>query len=158
VLPDPPADIPNLPPVGGDIHTTRDAVESHTSPQQCAGCHSLINEPGFSFEGYDAIGQVRTEDNGWPIDTTGSIGLDGVEVEFDDAVGLAHAISASAAARQCYLVNWYRYANMRQETEDDACTLQGMHESLDASGYDIQELMVAMTQTTTFRFRRAGEP
>ncbi|HET6585445.1 MAG TPA: DUF1592 domain-containing protein, partial [Nannocystaceae bacterium] len=158
-IPDPPANVDtSLPPPGGDIHTTRDAVEAHTNPQQCAACHKLINEPGFAFEGYDAIGRVRTEDNGWPLDTTGTIQLDGVDVAFDDAVGLAHAISDSAVARQCYLVNWYRYANMRQETVDDACTLQGLHESLDASGYDIQELMVAMTQTTSFRFRTRGEP
>jgi hypothetical protein len=158
-IPDPPGDIDtSLPPFEGEIHTTREAVEAHTSPQQCAGCHSLINEPGFSFEGYDAVGAERLEENGYPVDTTGSIQLDGATFEFDDAVGLAHAISQSEDARRCYLVNWYRYANMRQETADDACTLDGLHESLDEGGYDIQELLVAMTQTTTFRFRRAGEP
>lgn len=159
VIPDPPANIDtSLPPTGGEIHTTRDAVEAHTSPQACTGCHGLINEPGFAFEGYDAIGATRTEDNGWPVDTKGSIQLDDDVVEFADGVELAHAIADSEDAKRCYLVNWYRYANMRQETADDACTLASLHESLTASDYDIQELLVAMTQTTTFRFRKAGEP
>jgi len=158
-IPDPPPNIDtNLPPPGGEIHTTRDAVEAHTAPEQCAGCHSLINEPGFSFERYDAIGRVRTEDNGWPIDSTGSIVLDGAEVPFDDAIGLARAIADSEAGRQCYLVNWFRYANMRQDTAGDECTLAELHARLEEDDYDIQELLVAMTQTTTFRFRRAGEP
>ncbi len=158
VIPDPPANIDtSLPPLEGEIHTTRDAVEAHTSSQACAGCHGLVNEPGFAFEGYDAIGATRTEDHGWPVDTKGSIQLDDTVVLFDDGVELAHAIADSEQARRCYLVNWYRYANMRQETADDACTLDRMHEALEGADYDVKELLVAMTQTTTFRFRR-GEP
>ncbi len=160
-LPDPPPNIdPNLPPLEGDIHTTRDAVEVHTSPEQCVACHGLINEPGFALEGYDAIGRVRTEENGWPLDTKVLMSIDEVDVELDGGVALANALADSAAAQRCYVRQWFRYASMRQETPDDACTIDALHESLVADDVrhpmSASELMVALTQTRTFRYRGAA--
>src|SRR5262249_46088848 len=71
-IPPPPPNVDTkLPPVGGAIKTTRQAVEQHTSPATCQACHGKFNPAGFAFENYDAIGQWRTEENGTPVDTTG---------------------------------------------------------------------------------------
>ena len=43
---------------------------------------------GFGFEHYDGIGKYRTEDNGKPVDSSGSIPLDGETKSFTDAVEL----------------------------------------------------------------------
>ena len=48
--------------------TMREKVAELTKPQDCQGCHSVINPLGFSLENYDAVGRFRTDENGRPID------------------------------------------------------------------------------------------
>lgn len=155
-IPDPPGDVDlELPPAEGELVTTRDRVAHHTSADACVGCHQLINEPGYAFEGYDAIGRVRTEDNGAPIDSTGSIQTPEGTLSFTDGVDLAHQLAQSPTAQRCYLTQWFRYASARSETEADACALDGLHQSLLDSDYDLREMLVGLTQTVSFRYRSA---
>lgn len=156
-IPDPPGDADlDLPPPDGELVTTRERVEHHTSADACIGCHQMINEPGFAFEGYDAIGRVRTEDNGAPIDSSGSLVTPQGELTFSDGVDLAHQLAAEPQAQRCYLTQWFRYANARHEAEADSCTLDGLHEQLLDSDYDIREMLVGLTQTAGFRYRNAS--
>ena len=37
----------------------------------CASCHSRMDPLGFALENYDAIGKWRTEDGGFPVDSSG---------------------------------------------------------------------------------------
>ncbi|HET6583381.1 MAG TPA: DUF1588 domain-containing protein, partial [Nannocystaceae bacterium] len=157
-IPDPPPGIDlDLPPADDTIKTTRQRVEQHTSPEQCAPCHSQINAPGFAFEGYDAVGAIRTMDNGEPVDTVASFGSPDGQMMFTDAIDLIGQLAESPSAKQCYLRQWFRYASARTEGEKDACTLEGLHTSLLESEYDVQELLVALTQTVSFRYRAAQE-
>ena len=157
-VPDPPGDADlDLPPPSGELVTTRQRVEAHTSPTACRGCHSMLNPPGFAFEGYDAIGRVRTHDNGELVDTAASLTVGGETVEFVDGVDLAHQLATHSVAQRCYLTQWFRYANARLEQPVDACTLDGLDEYLAGESYDVRELLVALTQTGTFRFRTRAQ-
>lgn len=158
-IPDPPPGVDlQLPPADENIRTTRQRVEQHTSPDQCAPCHSMINAPGYAFEGFDAIGAVRTMDNGEPVDTVASFdNPDGTAMSFTGAVDLIGQLAESDTAKRCYTTQWFRYTAMRPETEVDACTLDGIHTAMLESDYDVQELLVALTQTVSFRFRAAEE-
>lgn len=157
-LPDPPANIDTmLPPIAGDIRTTRDQVEAHTAPSGCIECHAVINPAGFAFEHYDAVGRYRTDENGAAIDATGELQVGGATIRFDGAVDLVKQLAESPVAERCYLTNWYRYANARQLTREDACTIDALDAQLRASGYNIKELLVSLTQTKTFRFRAVEE-
>jgi len=153
-IPDPPGDVDTtLPPPDNSAVTTRERVTAHTSAPACSGCHDSINAPGFALEGYDAVGRVRSTDNGEPVDAASTVIIGSDMVDVDGAVELAHAIAQSEVGQRCYLVNWFRYANMRTENPDDQCTINGLHELMVEADYDIKELMVAMTQTATFRYR-----
>ncbi|MBC8069812.1 MAG: DUF1588 domain-containing protein, partial [Deltaproteobacteria bacterium] len=158
-IPDPPPGIDTtVPPADAELKTTRQRVEHHTSADSCVSCHELINAPGFSFEGYDAVGAIRTVDNGEPVDTAASLvdpelGM----VAFGNAVEMIGQLAESPAAKRCYLKQWFRYASARVEGEGDACTLDGLHTSMLESDYDVQELLVALTQTVSFRYRAAQE-
>lgn len=156
-IPDPPPGVNlQLPPADENIRTTRQRVEQHTSPDQCAPCHSMINAPGYAFENYDAVGTVRSTDNGEPVDTVASFeNPDGTAMSFTGAVDLIEQLSGSDAAKRCYSTQWFRYASARAETESDSCTLDGLHEAMLAQDYDVKELLVALTQTASFRFRAA---
>jgi hypothetical protein len=156
-IPDPPAGVDlELPPPDDSIRTTRQRVEQHTSPEQCAPCHGQINAPGFAFENFDATGALRTMDNGEPVDTAASFtNGDGTTTSFTGAVDLIGQLAESPVAQRCYLTQWFRYASARAEVVGDLCTLDGLHERMLESEYDVQELLVALTQTVSFRYRAA---
>ncbi|AUX26351.1 hypothetical protein SOCEGT47_069120 [Sorangium cellulosum] len=157
-LPDPPANIDTtLPPIAGEIRTTRDQVEAHTSPDACNKCHAMINPAGFAFEHYDAVGRHRADEDGEAIDPTGELQVGGATIRFDGAVDLVTQLAESPVAERCYLTNWYRYANARQLSREDTCTIDALDAQLRASGYNIKELLVSLTQTKTFRFRAVEE-
>ncbi|MGK3999374.1 DUF1592 domain-containing protein [Sorangium sp. So ce1024] len=157
-LPDPPANIDTeLPPLQGEIRTTRDQVEAHTSPKACDFCHSKINPPGFAFEHFDAVGRYRADEGGEPIDASGTIKVGATEMRFDGAIDLVKQLAQSPVAERCYLTNWYRYGNARQLAPEDACTIEELDAKLVQSGYNIKELLVALTQTKTFRYRAMEE-
>ncbi len=157
-LGDPPgnADL-KLPPIVGDIKTTRQQVNVHTSPAPCSGCHARINAMGFAFENYDAVGQYRTQDNGVPVDSSGSISLGGQERRFANAVDFAKIVAASDEARGCYARNWLRYAYQRADGPEDGCDLDAMTTRLARSDYPLKEMIGDLTQNNSFRFRSAEE-
>jgi hypothetical protein len=50
-------------------------------------------------------------------------------------------------------VEWFRYAMGRGETTDDACALQSLKQGFATNHGNIRDLLVAVTQTDTFRYR-----
>lgn len=159
--PPPPGDADlNLPPVEGEIKTTRQQVEAHTeSKEYCAGCHkTVINPPGFAFEHYDALGQWRDMENGVPIDSAAMFyGKYGTQFMYTDAIGMIDQIADSQDGQRCYLTQWFRYGFARGEQPVDRCTLDELHAALSGEGYNIQELLVELTKTTAFRYRAVEE-
>src|SRR5262249_51160071 len=145
-IPPPPPNVDTkLPPVGGAIKTTRQAVEQHTSPATCQACHGKFNPAGFAFENYDAIGQWRTEENGTPVDTTGSIPVGDHMMSFKNAKDFVSQLAEAPEARRCYLTQWFRYGYARQEAPEDSCTLDELDKVAQSSGYNVKELLVALT-------------
>jgi hypothetical protein len=63
----------------------------------------------------------------------------------------------SHQARDCVPTQWLRYALARREEEDDTCSLVSLRDAFSASGGDLRELMVALTQTDAFWSYRKPE-
>ncbi|WP_437673978.1 DUF1592 domain-containing protein [Sorangium sp. So ce131] len=157
-IPDPPPNInTELPPRQGEIKTTRDQVEALTSPDTCTTCHGVINPPGFAFEHFDPVGRYRADEHGEVIDAAGALRVGDEELRFDGALDLIAQLAESPVAERCYLSNWYRYGNARQLSPEDTCTLEELDAKLSGAGYTIKELLVALTQTKTFRYRAVEE-
>jgi hypothetical protein len=157
-IPDPPGNVDtNLPEPDATLKTNRQIIEAFTANEPCVNCHSLVNEPGYAFENYDAIGQWRDTDNGEPVDPTGSIALGGPDTSFENAIGLVTAIAQSDVAKRCYVTQWYRYGFAREETKADKCTMDVLYDNLAGTDYSIKDLLVAFTLTKTFRFRIGEE-
>jgi hypothetical protein len=153
-----PANVGNLPAREGDIVTTRDQVEAKTAAPACQFCHATINPPGFALERYDALGRLRDADHGVPIDASATLRLDGREVSFDGAAELSEVLAESPTAMRCYETQWFRYALGRAEVDDDLCLLHEIDTRVAASGYAIEELLVALVMSRGFRFRATEEP
>ena len=155
-IPDPPPNIPELPPLMA-TQTTRQQVDMHTAPGECAGCHhSYINPVGFGFENYDAAGVFRTMENGANIDATGTLAGTAANTAFTDGVSASAAIAASPEAQRCYSATWMRYAFGRAESAAEMCAVQVLGSRLADDNYKITDLMVDITRTTAFMFRGAN--
>ena len=70
--PDPPADVPPLPPRAADPNakepTMRQKMMDHRVRPDCVQCHRLMDPIGFALENFDGIGLWRTQDEGTPVD------------------------------------------------------------------------------------------
>jgi hypothetical protein len=111
---------------------------------------------GFGFENYDAMGRFRTEENGKTIDPSGAISQSDIDGTFVGVVDLAKKLAGSGDVRNCYTTQWFRFAFGRGETAQDACTLSTVGAAFAAKQGNIKELLVALTQTDAFQYRRAG--
>lgn len=135
--------------------TTRERFAAHTTRAECSGCHTLIDGIGFGFEHYDADGSYRTQENGRAVDASGNVvGAGDAAGPFHSAVELAARFSSSETVQQCMLRQWFRYAYGRGERLADACQLQTLFQHFRGTGYDLRELVVALTQTENFLYRR----
>jgi hypothetical protein len=154
-LPDPPNDVPELPePVPGV--SLRERAATHSSAPACSGCHQLIDGLGFGLEQYDALGRFRTMDQGKPVDSSGNVSsTEDSDGPFTGGAELAQRLGASQQAQRCVATQWLRYALARRETDDDACALEALQSGFLASGSDLKQLLVQLTQTDAFWTYRA---
>jgi hypothetical protein len=51
----------------------RERMEQHRRDPACASCHTRMDAIGFAFEKFDAVGQLRTAEDGKPIDPSGKL-------------------------------------------------------------------------------------
>jgi hypothetical protein len=111
---------------------------------------------GFGFENYDAMGRFRTQENGKAIDPSGNITQSDIDGKFVGVVDLAKKLAGSQDVRNCYTRQWFRFTFGRGETDQDACTLSTVGAAFATSRGNVKELLVALTQSDAFLYRRAG--
>jgi hypothetical protein len=147
-VPDPPPGATTTPPPATDqpIVTTRDEVSLVTGQSFCPTCHSEINAPGFAFEGFDAVGQLRETDNGARVDTSGQMVLDGQLVHFAGPTELVDLLARSKEAHRCYSRRWLEFAYGRPLAQGDVPIL----EAIAAHSLPIADLLVALVRSPGF--------
>ena len=117
--------------------TNRENYERVTGADLCRTCHSIINPVGFTFERFDTMGRLRADDNGLPIDTSGTI--TGVSVA--DAHALVEYMAGSAQVSECVTRKYMLYALNGGEAVDDRCLTRDVAEQFDATGGSLRGLM-----------------
>jgi hypothetical protein len=154
----PPSNIVITPPQATPGVSTREMFSMHDKVEPCKSCHVLMDPIGFGLENYDGVGKWRTIDQGRPVDPSGTMTASDIDGPFAGAVDLAHSLAQSREVSDCVATEWFRYAFGRGETVEDACTMADLKTSFASVGFNIQELLVAITQTDTFRFRPEVKP
>jgi hypothetical protein len=156
-VPPPPMDVDITPPAVTSAPTARERFAAHQAVgASCAGCHQMMDPIGLAFEGFDAIGKYRTTENGATIDLSGMmLGSAGGAIDgpFTGVRELATRLAGSDQVRDCVATQWFRYAAGRTEEVPDGCSLTTLQDAFGASGGDLGELVVAMTQTDAFWYR-----
>ena len=161
--PPPPPDADISPPDVGAGLTARDRAATHLEAGGgCYTCHQLMDPIGLAFESFDAIGRHRLTEASQSIDVQGEIvGAtdEGLAGEFYGVRELAEKLAQSSTVRDCVATQWFRFASGRLEAEqEDACSLGSLRQAFEASGGDLQELVVAITQTDAFLHRPPTTP
>ena len=157
-LPPPPSDINmNPPPLAGEIHTTRDRFAAHSRSESCQSCHRMLDGVGFAFEGFDGIGQQRTQENGFPIDTTGSLlGTPSSDGSFDDESGLLSLLAGSEDVKRCFVQNWTMFAQGDAGAYSSHCASKDAVDRFRGSDGDMLDLIIHFSASPSFTTRRAG--
>ena len=148
------------PPPGVESNDAKDP--GRLEDPTCAGCHMKMDPIGVGFDAYSPIGKYRlVDEHGESVNTEGEIVEAEIELdvvgEFTGAKDLASKLAASEDVGKCMAVQWFRYSARRLETEEDACSVARLQEDFAASGYDIRELLVAITKTHAFRYRAVAK-
>lgn len=159
ILPPPPNDVVIVAPDVDPNATTREKFAQHSEDPACASCHRLMDPIGFGFEHYDGVGAWRDTDHGFPVDASGEVlGSRDADGPFDGAVELGARLADSDQVRQCVATQWFRFGYGRAEHDDDQCTMKKLQQAFADSGFNIKGLLIALTQTDAFRYRRAVVP
>ena len=153
--PDPPANVPALPPKAADAAgnarppTMREQFEAHHRNPVCASCHAIMEPIGLALENFDAIGHFRTTDGGTPIDTQVRL-YDGVAVD-----GPAGVRAFLLRHQQQYLrnvvENLMAYALGRGVQYNDMPTVRAVLDETSGEGYRLRDLVEAMAMSEVFR-------
>src|SRR5690606_36466753 len=92
---------------------------------------------------------------GLAIDASGELLGTDVDGPYDGVVELASRPAASDQVKDCIVRQWFRIVYGRVETGADACSLDTIQQAFAAADYHVEELIVALTMTDAFRYRRA---
>lgn len=156
----PPANINITPPDLDPNLTTRERFRQHSDSTECSGCHKKMDPLGLTFEHYDPLGRWRDDESPTlPIDSSGEILFTwDVDGPVANAVEMAKRLATSEEVQQCYATQWFRYTHGRDAGFADECNVFDLMQAFKASGWNIKALIVALTQTEAFRYRKVIVP
>ena len=159
--PDPPPDVPPLPPRAADPNakepTMRQKMETHRVRQDCTQCHSMMDPIGFSLENFDGIALWRSHDEGQDINPSASL-FDGTKV-------------ASPTDTRNWLVSKYSnqfvqvaseklliYALGRGKEWQDMPLIRSIQRDANKNGNKFSALVLAVVKSKPFQMNTKVQP
>jgi hypothetical protein len=157
--PPPPPPIVNTLPADDKVRdgqTLRQRLEEHRKKPNCAACHSRLDPLGFALENFDPIGRWRDKIDGKPVDASGT--LPGGEF-----VQGPEALKDALLRRQDLFLRhltekMLAYALGRGLEYYDAPVVKDITDQLRRDNARAETLVLGITRSLPFRFRRAAEP
>jgi hypothetical protein len=145
-IPAPPPDVDTTLPDATDANTTRERFAQHSTDPSCSTCHSLMDPIGLGLENFDAVGQFRSDENGYPIDASGE--LDGTE--FHEPLGMARAVAEHPELPECVARMVFRYGWGRIENRADTTFIEELGGGFANSTYQLRELILQAVTDPSF--------
>ncbi len=153
--PPPPPTVPRLDESSvGKSTTLRQQMEAHRKNPTCASCHRRMDPLGFGLENFDAIGQWRTEDGKFAVDSTGQL-PDGRT--FKGPAELATILdSEQEAFARALTVKLLTYALGRGLDGPDNRTVRQIARRVAAHDYRFSSLVTEIVQSVPFQMREGA--
>ncbi|MEC9081521.1 MAG: DUF1592 domain-containing protein, partial [Verrucomicrobiota bacterium] len=145
-LPQPPADVPQLPASVPSGLTARQLIEKHSSLPECAKCHERIDPYGFALEQFNPIGRLRPAS----VDTRTQL-ADGVRIE--GLIGLREhlAIKRMDDVIKQFCRKLLGYALGREVALSDLLLIDEMQRQLKTNDYRFSSLVEAIVLSPQFQ-------
>lgn len=150
--PPPPGVDTKLEPLAGK--TQREVLELHQSKPECASCHVIMDPLGFGLEHYDPLGAWRDDENGQPIDPSGTLPNG---KPFSDGLVMQTLISSEPDFTRCVARKTFIYALGRGTTIADIEYIDGIIAGFASGQYRFADLVISLVTSDVFRQRR-GDP
>lgn len=142
-------------PVAADLHpklTTRQRVSLQTKPAACMTCHDMINPLGYALEKFDAIGRIRTEENGQKVDDTGSyLSRAGKLVKFTGARDLADFLAESEETHAAFVEKLFHHLVKQPVRAYGPQTLPDLQRAFEKQEFNIRKEMVEIMAATALK-------
>lgn len=120
----------------------------------CAGCHVMLDAPGYALEMFGPIGELKTEDEwGNVLRDDGTFGVDGQEFPFEDVYAFSDLLARSDELVRCIVQRRLSHALARVALATDAahqCELSRLESIFRESQFDIRELTVGIATSRYF--------
>jgi hypothetical protein len=130
--------------------TGRQRYTLHKTQPVCATCHSQMDPVGFPLENFDPIGQWRDQENGVTIDASGAIPQ--AHLDVSGPVDLVQKIASLDDSQYCFASHWLDFGYGRSLGKDDACAIAKVEVEFQKSGFNVKQLLLALTQTDEFLY------
>lgn len=144
--PDPPANVDFSKVQAIANGTVRTRLIDHMTNEGCSICHRNSDPPGLTLEHFDGLGQLRTTENGKPIDVSADIG----GVKFVGAQGLGQAMRNDPNVPACLVKDVYAYGVGHSASMRDNDFLAGQTSAFARSGYQLPKLFTAIATSPEF--------
>lgn len=136
--------------------TFRQRLEAHRKDPSCAGCHAKLDPLGFGLESFDAIGRLRTEIGGKPVDAAGKL------TTGESFTGPAELKKVLCESKQELFVKnvtskMLSYSLRRGLEYYDQRAVKGIVATLGERGYRTRVLVAEIVKSYPFQYRR-NEP
>lgn len=154
------------PPNVGDVEPlnpnkpTRERFAAHTANENCMSCHQYIDEIGFAFENFDAVGRFRTsEGNGLAIDASGSISGLAVMTEsdtynFNNLSELQDILATDGEQHVAHCVAEQFHRFMDGVAEPDPCTVNQTFSGWQGGAGDLKQMLIEVVNAASFIERK----
>jgi hypothetical protein len=136
---------------GGNIKnpTMRQIMEAHHSNPTCNTCHQIFEPIGLALENFDAVGLWRTQDEGLPIDATGTL-VDGTKLD-----GIASLRSALVGRSDTFVrvvaEKMLTYALGRGIEYEDMPLVRSILRDASSSKYQFSSLVLGIVKSPAFQ-------
>jgi hypothetical protein len=167
-LPAPPANaMDNLPELDPELGE-RARMDALTGSGSCAACHAQMNPIGYTLEGYDALGRLRSQELVFdaqgavlaelPLDTSAAVAITADDTALvDGGIALSEQVVASGKPHACFARHYFRFTFARKEDDAiDGCMLEGARSALRESG-SVADVLRAFVMSPAFRQRRIAQ-
>ncbi len=167
-LPPPPANVDTTIPPPTPGLTMRERLARHLSQGQqsdgsnsCASCHQYIDKVGFAFENFDEAGLFRAfyaEKPGQAIDVSGEIKSpellsDPSALSFQNFREMSDLLGNSQRTKECFAIQYLRYARGYVEQSEDQCLQQSLSEKLQKD-LSVRGAFVELVSSDSFVWRK----
>ena len=126
--------------------TVRGRLLDHMENEGCSGCHRRTDPIGLALEHFDGLGQLRTMENGTPIDVTAEL----KEASFEGAPGLGNYLRNEPRVASCLVRNVYQYGVGHKTFGSDRPYLTAQTQAFVEKGYRFPELVTQIASSPEF--------